>query len=143
MTSAKPFNLERRSSRSRMDGLCFRVRLRPCWLGIASGCWISSMLRRKAQHNGLLFEVNRELVLYSGHDRVAQTDEFGGRRVAEVNEGKGVPGGNRGAPHGEALVEAGLFHQPCGGKLYHSLPCSILRNLFGSVSGLDGYLGQR
>src|SRR6266851_2792805 len=100
------------------------------------------MRRRETQHNGFLFELNSKLVLHRPHHRVAQDDQFGGGRVAEIHEREGVAGGDCGAPHRKTLVKTGLFYQPCRGQLHPPVSCRISGNVFGTAFGLEGYLRQ-
>ena len=73
------------------------------------------MLRGEAQHDGLLFEVNRELVLHCRHYRVAQGDQFSSGCPAEVDEREGVAGGDSGSAHDEAFVKTRAVEEPGGG----------------------------
>src|SRR5260370_38219373 len=95
MMSERRFNLARRSSRSQRAASCNRGLLRRCSRASANACWSSSMRRREAQHNRLLFKLNRKFVFHRRHHRIAQGDQFSGGRVSQIHKDEGGGGGVR------------------------------------------------
>src|SRR5579862_7739140 len=98
-------------------------------------CWSSLRLGRKAEHDRLLLELNREFIFYRGHYDVAQSDQFGSVGITQIYQREGVAGGDPCAAHRGALVKAGLLDQPRGGELCVAFSCTVLRNVFGTASG--------